>query len=489
MFCFTGDRVNVDVKTLISSWEKQGRLLRVKEPVSRDLEITEIYARVFERKGPALLFEQVRGSEIPLLINMFGTWERIWDIFGVSSEAALLDRMKIIFEMASPVEGFLEKAKAAWKLKDLAGIMPRAVKRGACQQQMFQGSEIDLEMLPVMKCWPDDAGRFVTLPVVVTKDPETGKQNFGMYRMQLIDKAATAMHWHPPKGGALHYQKAKALGQRLEAACVIGCEPAVIYAATAPLPPDMSELLLAGLLLDRPVEYVKCRTIDLDIPANSQIVLEGWVDPDESFVEGPFGDHTGYYTPERPFPVFHITAVTTDSNPVYTSTAVGWPPLEDALIGKLTARIFLPFIKFLIPEIKAMEVPEAGVFHNFIFVAIDKRYPGHAYKVMDSLWGLGQMSATKIIVVFDGEVNVHDHQEVLFHLGSNVEPLRDVMIRKGPLDILDHASLEEGFGGKMGIDATSKCREEGHTRPWPKRAVMDEETKHRIDGIWTKLGL
>jgi 4-hydroxy-3-polyprenylbenzoate decarboxylase len=297
------------------------------------------------------------------------------------------------------------------------------------------------------------------------------------------------MHWHPPKGGALHYRKAKALGQRLEAACVVGCEPAVIYAATAPLPPDMGELLLAGLLLDRPVEYVKCRTVDLDIPANSQIVLEGWVDPDESIVEGPFGDHTGYYTPASPFPVFHVTAVTTDNDPVYTSTAVGWPPLEDALIGKLTARIFLPFIKFLVPEIKAMEIPEAGVFHNFVFVAIDKRYPGHAYKVMDSLWGLGQMSATKIIVVFDGDVNVQDHEEVLFHLGSNVEPLRDVTIRKGPLDILDHASLEEGFGGKMGIDATSKCPEEGHTRPWPKRAVMDEETRRRIDGIWTKLGL
>jgi 4-hydroxy-3-polyprenylbenzoate decarboxylase len=310
-----------------------------------------------------------------------------------------------------------------------------------------------------------------------------------MYRMQVIDKNRTAMHWHPSKGGDIHYRHAKEKGKRLEVAVVIGCEPAVTYCATAPLPPDVGELLLAGLLMGRPVETVKCKTVDLEVPAESQIVLEGYIDEEESFVEGPFGDHTGYYTPERTFPIFNVQAVTLNENPVYPSIAVGWPPLEDVLIGKLTERLFFPLMKFIIPEIRDIEIPEAGVFHNFVFVSIDKRYPGQAYKVMDSLWGLGQMSSTKVIAVFDRDVNVHDLQEVLFHLGSNIDPLRDVVLKKGPMDILDHASLDEGFGGKMGIDATKKLKEEGLTRPWPKRAVMDEETVKRIDGIWSQLGL
>ena len=327
------------------------------------------------------------------------------------------------------------------------------------------------------------------MPAVVTKDPDTGKQNMGMYRMQVIDKARTALHWHPSKGGDAHHRRAKERGERLEVAVALGCEPAVIYAATAPLPPDVSELLLAGLLMDRPVETVRCKTVDLEVPAQSQIVLEGYVDNEASFIEGPFGDHTGYYTPERSFPVFNIQAVTLNENPVYPSIAVGWPPLEDVLLGKLTEKLFFPLMKFMIPELCDIEIPEAGLFHNFVFVSIDKKYPGQAYKVMDSLWGLGQMSVVKVIVVFDRHVNVHDLREVLFHLGNNIDPLRDVLVKKGPTDILDHASLEEGFGGKMGIDATKKLRAEGLTRPWPRRAVMDEETVRRIDEIWSQLGL
>ncbi|MBA4419212.1 MAG: menaquinone biosynthesis decarboxylase [Syntrophus sp. (in: bacteria)] len=478
----------MDLKSLITLWEKKGILKRVRHPVSRDLEITEIYQRVFQKKGPALLFENIRGDKLPLIINIFGTWERVWDIFGVASEAELLARVEPLLDMGQP-EGLLDKAKALWKLKDLAGILPRHVKKGPCQHHVLKEKEIDLDILPVMKCWPEDAGRFITLPVVVTKDPLTGKQNMGMYRMQVIDKTRTALHWHPAKGGDIHHQRAKDHGKRLEVACALGCEPAVIYAATAPLPPDVSELLLAGLLMDRPVDVVKCKTVDIEVPARSQIVLEGYIEEEESFVEGPFGDHTGYYTPERVFPVFHIQAITMNEDPVYPSIAVGWPPLEDVLLGKLTERIFSPFIKFLIPEIRDIEIPEAGLFHNFIFVSINKRYPGQAYKVMDSLWGLGQMSVAKVIVVFDGNVNIHDLEEVLFHMGNNIDPVRDVVIKKGPVDILDHASLEEGFGGKMGIDATTKLKEEGYTRVWPKRATMDEETVRRIDGIWSQLGL
>jgi 4-hydroxy-3-polyprenylbenzoate decarboxylase len=477
----------MDLKSLISLWEKKNVLKRVRERVSRDLEVTEIYQRVFQEKGPALLFENVDSLTIPLLINIFGTWDRVWDVFGVSSERELLGRIEPLLTMEQPA-GILQKAQTLWKLKGLAGIFPREVKKGPCQETVIRGSEIDLESIPVMKCWPEDAGRFITFPVVITKDPLSGKHNMGMYRMQVIDKTRTAMHWHPTKGGCLHYERAKALGKRLEVACALGCEPAIIYTATAPLPPDIGELLLAGLLMDRPVETVKCKTIDINVPAQSQIVLEGYIE-EEPFMEGPFGDHTGYYTPVRSFPVFKVEAVTMNASPVYVSTAVGWPPLEDAILGKLTERLFLPLMRFVIPDIQDIEIPEAGLFHNFVFVSIDKRYPGQAYKVMDSLWGLGQMSVSKVIVVFDKDVNIHDMSEVLFHLGNNIDPLRDVVLKKGPMDILDHASVEEGFGGKMGIDATAKMKEEGHARPWPKRAVMDAETVKRIDGIWHLLGL
>ena len=478
----------MDLTSLIGLWEKKGVLKRISHPVSRDLEITEICRRVFRDNGPALLFENVKDSRFPLLINTFGTWERVWDAFGVSSEKELLGRIEPLLEIGPPT-GLMDKARALWKLKDLAGIMPRRVRKGPCQRQVLEGPEVDLEAIPVMKSWPDDAGRFITLPVVVTKDPVSGRQNLGMYRMQVIDRARTALHWHPAKGGDLHHRRAMERGTRLEAACALGCEPAVIYAATAPLPPDVSELLLAGLLMDKPVETVRCRTVDLDVPATSQIVLEGYVDEEESFPEGPFGDHTGYYTPIRSFPIFHVEAITLNENPVYPSTAVGWPPLEDALLGKLTERLFFPLMKFVVPELQDIELPVAGLFHNFVFVSIDKKIPGQAYKVMDSLWGMGQMCVAKVIVVFDKDVNIHNMEEVLFHLGSNIDPLRDVVIKKGPMDILDHASLQEGFGGKMGIDATTKLKEEGLNRPWPKRAVMDEGTIRRIDEVWSQLGL
>jgi 4-hydroxy-3-polyprenylbenzoate decarboxylase len=478
----------MDLKSLIRLWETKGTLKRINQPVSQDLEITEIYRRVFCSQGPALIFENVVGTSMPLVINIFGTWERIWDAFGVDSEEALLERFAPLLRFDVP-QGLMGKAKALLKLKDLSGLFPRETKKALCHETILKGDKVDLGLLPVMKSWPDDAGRFITLPVVITKDPDTGRENLGMYRMQVIDRNKTALHWHPAKGGEIHHRKAREKKRRLEVACAIGCEPAVIYAATAPLPPDVSELLFAGLLMDRPVEVVQGLTVGLNVPATSQVVLEGYVEEGEVFSEGPFGDHTGYYTPPRQFPVFHIEAMTFAHNPLYASIAVGWPPLEDAFLGKLTEKLFLPFIRFVMPEIRDMNLPVAGLFHNFAFVSIQKRYPGHAYKVMDGLWGLGQMSATKVIVVFDSHVDVQNMDEVLFHLGNNIDPLRDIIIKKGPVDILDHASLNEGFGGKMGIDATKKLSEEGLMRPWPERALMDEETVKKVDGIWKTLGL
>lgn len=478
----------MDLKKLIAMWESKGLLKRISQTVDAELEVTEIMQRVFTKSGPALLFEDVKGAKIPLCTNIFGTWERIWDIFGVDSQDALMSRIRPLLDIEPP-SGLVDKARTLWKIKGVADNLPKEVNRAPCQNHVLMEDKIDLGDLPIIKCWPGDAGRFITLPVVITKDPEKGIQNFGMYRMQVMDRRTTAMHWHPGKGADIHYQKSRKLGKRLEAACALGCEPAVIYSATAPLPPDINELILAGMLMDKPVEMVKCKTVDLMVPAQSQIVLEGYVDGSETFTEGPFGDHTGYYTPRRPFPVFHVTAVTTDTDPVYPATAVGWPPFEDALLGTLTERIFLPFIKFIIPDIKDMALPAAGLFHNIVFASIDKQYPGQAYKVMDSIWGLGQLSTSKVVVIFDGDVDLHQEDEVLFHLGSNIDPLRDVVIKKGPLDILDHASQEEGFGGKMGIDATRKLPEEGHRRPWPDRAIMDEKTKRKIDALWDQLGL
>ncbi len=478
----------MDLKRLITTWETKGCLKRIGEPVNAELEVTEIVRRVFSEKGPVLLFENVKAAKMPLVTNIFGTWERIWDIFGVDSQESLISRVRPLLDLEPP-KGLVDKARALWKMKGVAGNLPKETGKARCQSQVFPGDEVNLGDLPVMKCWPDDAGRFITLPVVITKDPESGIQNLGMYRMQVIDGKRTAMHWHPGKGADIHYRKWKKLGKPLPAACALGCEPAVTYSASAPLPPDINELIFAGMLMDQPVEMVKCKTVDLMVPAQSQIVLEGYVDGSQTFPEGPFGDHTGYYTPQRPFPIFHITAITTDNDPVYPSTVVGWPPFEDALLGTLTERIFLPFIKFVIPDITDMALPVAGLFHNFVFASIDKRYPGQAYKTMDSIWGLGQLSTSKVVVVFDSDVDLRQENDVLFHLGNSIDPLRDVVIKKGPLDILDHASLEEGFGGKMGIDATRKLPEEGHKRPWPQRAVMDEETIRKIDGLWNRLGL
>ncbi len=345
-----------------------------------------------------------------------------------------------------------------------------------------------LDIFPILKTWPLDGGRFITLPMVFTKDPETGVRNCGMYRMQVYDERTTGMHWHMHKDGARHYRKAEAMGRRLEVAVCIGSDPATMYSATAPLPEGIDEMLFAGFLRQEPVELVRCETVDLEVPANAEIVLEGYCEPYERRIEGPFGDHTGYYSLQDEFPVFHITCITHRRDAIYPATIVGKPPMEDCFIAKATERIFLPLIKKQLPEIVDMNLPIEGVFHNIAIVSIDKRYPGHARKVMYALWGMGQMSFTKIIIVMDKDVNVQDLSEVLWRIGNNVDPKRDVVIVEGPLDVLEHASQIPAYGGKLGIDATKKWPSEGFTRPWPPDIKMSEEIVRLVTERWKEYG-
>ncbi|MDP3428340.1 MAG: menaquinone biosynthesis decarboxylase, partial [Humidesulfovibrio sp.] len=383
----------------------------------------------------------------------------------------------------------IKKLQMIPKLSKLTNIFPDHVKKGCCQDVVNTGDQVDLSIMPVLTTWPDDAGPFITLPVVFTKNPETGVRNAGMYRMQVYDKNTTGMHWHRHKGGAYHYHLAEKLGKRLEVAVALGPDPAVTYAATAPIPDEIDEMLFAGFLRNQPVELVKCKTVDLEVPATSQFVLEGYVDPKERRREGPFGDHTGYYSLADDYPVFHVTAITHRNDAIYPATLVGPPPMEDCFMGKATERLFLPLIKKQLPEVVDMNLPLEGVFHNLCFVSIDKRYPGQARKVMYALWGMGQMMFTKIIVVVDKNINVQNVSEVLWRIGNNVDPRRDVAILEGPLDALDHASPLAFYGGKMGIDATKKGPEDGHHREWPSTLRMDAGVKAKVDALWKDLGL
>ncbi len=374
------------------------------------------------------------------------------------------------------------------RLREMGHAVPKVVASGKCQEVVETEGPL-LDRFPIMQCWPGDGGRFITLPVVVTKHPDSGVRNVGMYRMQVYDVKTTGMHWHVHKGGAKHYRVAEAMGQKLEAAVALGPDPAVTYAATAPLPEDVDEFMFAGFLRKRPVELTKCKTVDLEVPANSQIVLEGYVLPGERRTEGPFGDHTGFYSAAGEYPVFHVTCVTRRRDPIYPSTIVGVPPMEDVYLAKATERIFLPLIQRQLPEIVDMCLPAEGVFHNLAIVSIDKRYTAHAQKVMHALWGLGQMMFTKVLVVVDADVNVQSAREVVWIVGNNIDPRRDVYFADGPADVLDHASPIPCFGSKMGIDATRKWPEEGFVRPWPDRIEMSEEVKARVDALWPELGL
>ena len=476
-----------DLRDFLDTLKKEGELKEIDYPVSSYLEITEITDRVVKAGGPALFFKNVDGQDIPVVTNLFGSYKRITLALGKNPDEIGRELAKLL--KPEKPSGFVEKVKKLIELKKLSDVFPKLVSssKAPCKEVI---EEPDLTKFPILFCWPKDGGRFITLPLVFTKDPETGERNCGMYRLHVYSKNTTGMHWHWHKVGAKHFIKAKKLGiKKFPVAVAIGSDPAVIYSATAPLPEDADEMLFAGILRGKPVEMVKCETVDLEVPANSEIVLEGYVNTDELLLEGPFGDHTGYYSLPDYFPVFHITCITRRKNPIYPATVVGKPPMEDCYLGKATERIFLHLLKTQLPEIVDMCLPIEGVFHNFAFISIKKRYPGHAKKVISAVWGLGQLSFTKNVVIFDEDTNVHDLEEVLWRWGNNVDPERDIMFSKGPVDTLDHSSPYPLYGSKMGVDATRKWKDEGFTRTWPPEIEMDENVKKKIDEIWELLDL
>jgi 4-hydroxy-3-polyprenylbenzoate decarboxylase len=473
-----------DLRQWLALLEREGELVRVKTEVDPDLEITEINDRVVKAAGPALLFENVKGSSHPLLINQFGTERRMCMAFDAPSLDAVATKLSDVLEMQPP-SGLVDKVRGLQKLKSIADSRPKTVRRAASQEIVLEGDDASLDLLPIQKCWPDDAAPFITLPAVITKDPRTGTRNVGMYRMQKLGPRATAMHWQIHKDGRADYL---ATDGKIEVAVALGLDPVTAYSASAPLPKHIDELMLAGFLRGEPVELVQAKTIDLEVPANAEIVLEGYIRKDELTDEGPFGDHTGYYTPPEPFPVFHLTAITMRRDAIYPSIVVGKPPQEDAWLGKATERIFLPAIRMTVPEIVDYDLPIAGAFHNCCIVSIRKAYPGHAQKVMHAIWGLGMLSLTKSVVVVDEWVDVHDYEEVMFRVGANVDPQRDVLITEGPLDHLDHAPTRQFYGGKIGIDATHKGPEEG-TREWPPEIQMTPEVRGLVDRRWHEYGI
>ena len=477
-----------DLREFIKRLESEGELVRITHPVSPVLEITEIADRTVKSGGPALLFENVEGSGVPVLINHYGSLRRTATALGVDDLDEIGARIESLVN-TEPPGTLLDKLRMLPKLGQLASAFPKTVKGGPCQEVVRQGADADLDFLPTLKCWPEDGGRFITLPMVFTTDPETGKRNVGMYRMHVYDSQTTGMHWHVHKVGARHYAEYEKREQRMEVAVALGGDPAITYAASAPLPEDFDEMIFAGFLRGASVEMVQCKTIDIQVPAASEIVLEGYVDPHERRTEGPFGDHTGYYSPADEYPVFHLTCLTHRKDPIYPATIVGRPPMEDCYLGKATERIFLPLIKSQLPEIVDINLPVEGIFHNLAFVSIRKRYPMHARKVISALWGLGQMMFTKIIVIFDEDVDVQDPGEVIWRLASNIDPRRDITFSDGPVDALDHAAPQALYGSKMGIDATRKIKGEGHDREWPRDIAMSPEVVAKIDRIWSELGI
>ena len=458
--------------------------MRVSAEVDPALEITEIADRTVKTGGPALLFEKVRGSEHPLLINQFGTERRMCLAFGAPSLDDVARKLEDVLEMQPP-QGLVEKVKGLAKLKSIADSLPKTVRSGPAQEIVIEGEDVDLGVLPVQTCWPGDAAPFITLPAVITADPSDGTRNVGMYRMQVLGPRSTAMHWQIHKDGRMDYL---ATDGRLEVAVALGLDPITAYTASAPLPRHIDELMLAGFLRGEPVELVRGRTVDLEVPANAEIVLEGYVEQGDLTAEGPFGDHTGYYTPPEPFPVFHVTALTMRRDAIYPSIVVGKPPAEDAWLGKATERLFLPAIRMSVPEIADYDLPVAGAFHNCVIVSIRKRFPGQAQKVMHAIWGLGLLSLAKSVVVVDEWVDVHDYEEVFFRVCANVDPKRDALLSEGPLDHLDHAPTLQFYGGKIGIDATHKGPDEG-TREWPEEIVMSDEVRRLVDKRWSEYGL
>ena len=487
-----------DLRAFIRALEQAGELKRIAVEVDPVLEITEIADRVSKRGGPALLFENVKGGRVPVLINAFGSPRRMEIALGVHSIEEIAERIRDLMHLKPP-EGLLDKLKMVPLLAEVGSFFPKQVKSGPAQE-VVKEKDFSLLDFPILQCWPQDAGRFITFGVVFSRSPETGKRNCGLYRMQVFDERTTAMHWQIHKHGAEHFRRAAFAGgaagatgggndRRMEVAVAIGTDPTVTFAAIAPVPPDLDEILFAGFLRSKPVEMVRCRTVDLEVPATAEIVLEGYVDLDERRTEGPFGDHTGFYSLADEYPVFHATCVTHRKDPIYSTTIVGRPPMEDCYMGRAVERIFLPLMQLQMPEIVDIHLPFEGIFHNLMLVAIRKSYPGHARKVMNAIWSLGQAMFTKCIVVVDEDVNVQDAGEVVWKALNHIDPERDIQFVLGPVDSLDHSSRLPNYGSKMGVDATRKWPSEGFTRPWPDEIRMDPRIQAIVDGKWEKLGL
>ncbi|MGD0829869.1 MAG: UbiD family decarboxylase [Terracidiphilus sp.] len=538
-----------DLREWIKALEKAGELKRIGEEVSPELEITEITDRVsklgagkYAAGGPALLFENIKGHPgHKVFINQFGSERRMALALGVERLDEIAERISGLLNLKAP-EGFLDKLKMLPQLGALTSAFPKTVsaKDAPCKQVVLNSKDkdgrdgFDLNQFPILKCWPHDGGRFITLPCVVTRDPRSGKRNVGMYRMQVYDGQTTGMHWQRQKVAAEHYRNAmrnaaaanstenpltvsisamaesaggacaipdgpigglpqvalgNLKGSRLEVAVAIGTDPATTFAAIVPAPPEVEEYLIAGFLRGSPVEIVQCETVDLQVPAHAEIVLEGYVELGELRPEGPFGDHTGFYTLADLYPVFHLTCITHRRDPIYAATIVGAPPMEDAWMGKAVERIFLPAMRMTIPEIVDINLPVEAVFHNLMLVSIRKSYPGHARKVMNAIWSLGQAMFTKVIIVVDEDCDVQNIPEVVLRVANNIDPERDIQFTLGPIDSLDHASRLPNYGSKMGIDATRKWQAEGFQRLWPAAIEMDRATKAKIDALWARLGL
>ncbi len=514
-----------DLRGWIAALDRAGELKKIRTEVDPILEITEIADRVSKSRdargnagGPALLFQNIKGHPgAQVLINQYGSARRMNMSLEVEHLDEVAERIRQFIDVKSP-QGFLDKVKMLPMLAEMGKFFPKVVSNGPCKE-VIKRDNFSLLDFPILQCWPKDGGRFITLPCVVTRDPKTGKRNVGMYRLQVYDAKTTGMHWQRQKVAAEHYRDAlrnAARGEsdvsaavdimarssggsvladgarpsgRMEVAVAIGTEPALTFSAIVPAPPDIEEYMIAGFLRQKPVELVKCETVDLEVPANAEIILEGYVNLDELRVEGPFGDHTGFYSLEDLYPVFHVTCVTHRKDPIYATTIVGKPPQEDAWMGKAVERIFLPMMRLTIPELVDINMPIEGVFHNLMLVSIRKSYPGQARKVMNAIWSLGQAMFTKCIVVVDEDVNVQDVGDVTLKVLNHIDPERDIQFMMGPVDSLDHASRLPDYGSKMGIDATRKWPSEGFARPWPDEIRMDEKTKALVNKKWKELGL
>lgn len=472
-----------NLREFMAALEKAGELVRIKQPVSAELEITEITDRESKKEngGKALFFENVVGHKIPVLINAFGSYRRMAMAMGGDTIDIAARRIGDLLALKDEAKSVGGKLKALAMLAELAKIPPKMVSKAPCQEIIISNPR--LSEIPILKCWPKDGGPFITLPSVITKDPDTGERNVGVYRMHVYDDKTTGMHWQTQKDGAIHTDKMKRRRKKLEVAVVIGADPATVFSGVVPLPYGVDELLFSGFLRKAPVELVKCKTIDLEAPAESEIVLEGYVDPEDMRPEGPFGDHTGVYTPIELFPTFHIQCITMRKDPIYLTTIVGKPPMEDYYMGKAIEKTFLPLLQKQIPELVDMNFPMEGTFNNAVIVSVDKNYPFQARKVAHAIWGLGQLAFTKVVIIVDKSVNVHHLSEVSLAVFNNIDPKRDVFFVEGVVDTLNHASPQRDFGSKMGIDATTKLKEEGYERVWPEEIEMDQATKARVDQI------